>query len=113
MRSGPRRVDEGSQIRSSVGTAPSEDELARAEAAAGVEASVSETVGRGSRTGYRWRATRGSWPPAPGPQPRARARADARAEPVRPSTSSVRRMPYRWFVGHELRPRRIGPRRSP
>jgi ATP-dependent helicase/DNAse subunit B len=95
---------------------PSEDELARAEAATGAEAAVGEAVrGRISARLAEAHARIVTDRRRPGP---------LRLEPVLermaaqrlfgPSTlEGYAECSYRWFVGHELRPRRIGPEEEP
>ncbi len=98
------------------GDAPCEDELARAEAASGAEASATEpvraaiatrlNVARDRITDERRR---------PGPlrlEPVLERMAD---QTVFGSTTLERyaECPYRWFVDHELSPRRIGPEEEP
>ncbi len=100
----------------SPGEAPSEDELARAEAAAGVEAAVADEVR--TRIAARLSAARERTSPArlrPGPLTLRQVLERMRAQELfGPSTLEIyAECPYRWFVGHELSPRRIGPEEEP
>jgi ATP-dependent helicase/DNAse subunit B len=98
------------------GEAPSEDELARAEAVAGTDAPVSAPVreriqARLSVAGDRTTLTR----LRPGPLTLEPVLERMRAQNLfGPSTLEYyAECPYRWFVTHELRPRRIGPEEEP
>jgi ATP-dependent helicase/DNAse subunit B len=100
-----------------VEAAPTEDEVARAEAASGVEAAGIDGATR-ERTSARLALARERTAPdrlRPGP---------LRLEPVLERMRSLKlfgpstlegyaECPYRWFVNHELKPRRIGPEEEP
>jgi ATP-dependent helicase/DNAse subunit B len=95
------------------GEAPSEDELARAEAAAEVEAPVVPDGAR-ERIAPRLAAAREDLDGRrlrPGPLSLEPVLDQLRArELFGPSTlEAYAECPYRWFVGHELQPQRIGP----
>ena len=100
----------------SPGDAPSEAELARAEAAAGVEAAASAPVRE--RVAARLAAAAESTTverlrPGPLRLPPVLERMRAN-ELFGPSTlEEYAECPYRWFVDHELKPRRIGPEEEP
>ncbi|HET8593187.1 MAG TPA: PD-(D/E)XK nuclease family protein, partial [Solirubrobacterales bacterium] len=98
------------------GDAPSETELARAEAASGTEAPVSDPVR--SRLASRLADARARLAPErlrPGPltlEPVLERIGERRL--FGPSTlEEYAECPYRWFVDHELRPVRIGPDEEP
>jgi ATP-dependent helicase/nuclease subunit B len=96
--------------------APSEAELARAEAESGLEAPVAEPA-RG-RVAARLGLARGRATPErlrPGPLRLPSVLESLRAQKLfGPSTlEEYAECPYRWFVDHELQPRRIGPEEEP
>ena len=99
------------------GSAPSEDELARAEAASGGDApGVDEGVR--ARTGARLEAARlraSGGRLRPGPLSLEPVLERMRSQELfGPSTlEEYAECPYRWFVDHELRPQRIGPEDEP
>jgi ATP-dependent helicase/nuclease subunit B len=100
----------------SIGAAPSEDELARAEAADGSATTVEAAV-RG-RLDDRLSAARDRIAPRrlrPGPLSLEPVLERLRERDLfGPSTlEGYAECPYRWFVGHELQPRRIGPEEEP
>jgi ATP-dependent helicase/DNAse subunit B len=96
--------------------APCVDELARAEAAAGVEAPVDEPVRSGIAA--RLAAARENITDErrrPGPLRLEPVLKRMAAQAVFGSTTLEKyaECPYRWFVDHELSPRRIGPAEEP
>jgi ATP-dependent helicase/DNAse subunit B len=95
------------------GAAPSEDELARAEAAAGAEAPLADD-GIRARIADRLDAVRlrtGIGRLRPGPLSLEPVLERMRGQALfGPSTlEEYAECPYRWFVDHELKPQRIGP----
>jgi RecB family exonuclease len=99
------------------GDAPSEDELARGEAAAGLTVANLATPVR-DRLAARLSAARERTELRrlrPGPLSLEPVLEAMRAQQLfGPSTlEGYAECPYRWFVGHELRPRRIGPEEEP